>query len=338
MPAGIYRIVVDRGEKPPRYYIGQAADLQRRKGEHLSNLRCRRHKNMLLQRAYLKYGAGSFSFEIMLVCEKKKAILSMYEQWVLDSYAETDVYNIQRECVDSHLGCVMPLETRAKIGVANSGKTASVETRALQALAKIGVKQSAETLAKRAETKKANSLARGGRSASPEGYARILESLHRRKGITKRGAKKTAEENERRIATRRANAEARGYWAPPEAVAKQVAKNTGRKHTPEHCAKIGAAGIGRKATAEARVNMSAAQKGRTISAEARMKTSKTLTGVKHTPERCAAKSKSMQGRRVSEVAKKKISLANTGKKRTPEQCARISDGIIKSRLNKSKVI
>ena len=47
------------------FYIGSAASLYNRKGEHFKGLRNSNHKNAHLQNAYNLYGADAFRFAIV---------------------------------------------------------------------------------------------------------------------------------------------------------------------------------------------------------------------------------------------------------------------------------
>lgn len=81
---GIYRIRhVDSG----KCYVGSCASPQGfrvRWNNHTKNLRKNQHHSPHLQRAWNKYGADSFVFEILLYCDPKDCI--MYEQIALDHY------------------------------------------------------------------------------------------------------------------------------------------------------------------------------------------------------------------------------------------------------------
>src|SRR5260370_2083515 len=126
--SGVYRIIVDRGDKPPRYYIGQAKSLRQRKKSHLSLLRRGAHQNAPLQSAFNKYGEASVSFEILLICDS--SLMTMYEQDVLNSYAPETLLNIHRQCVVSPIGTKHSDETRRKMSLMRTGVKASPETRA----------------------------------------------------------------------------------------------------------------------------------------------------------------------------------------------------------------
>src|SRR5882762_9754540 len=110
--AGIYRIVVNRSDLLPKFYIGQASNIVSRKASHLRCLRNGTHKNSNLQRAYRKYGEAAFRFEILLICEISN--LTVYEQAVVNSYMPGTLYNLCLECVSSVLGIKRSEETKAK--------------------------------------------------------------------------------------------------------------------------------------------------------------------------------------------------------------------------------
>lgn len=217
MSAGIYRIVVDRGDKPKKFYIGQAADLRQRRHCHFSQLRRGKHRNTPLQHAFLTYGEGAFSFETLIICARDKNVLSMYEQLVLDSYEPESIYNIWRSCSTSRLGVPMPQDTRVKMRSARLGKKCSAEMKAKMRAIRLGTKMSVEACAKMAvsftgrshsaETKEKMRLAHLGRKMSDE----AREKLSRAKTGTKlsedtkgklRAAnlgKKASEETKRKI-------------------------------------------------------------------------------------------------------------------------------------------
>jgi group I intron endonuclease len=196
--AGIYRIKVDRGSKPPMFYVGQAIKFRDRELHHRRTLRVGKHKNPRLQRAFNKYGEGAFSFEILLICERRKEILSLYEQAVLDAHGPSSVYNIRLQCVDSCLGLTTSPKTKAKQSAAHLGKKPSAETCARISEGRSGWTPSPEHV---------EHLRRLGRSETN----RIRMSELSKVGCdARRGKKKPVEEMARRTATRRRNAEARG--------------------------------------------------------------------------------------------------------------------------------
>lgn len=104
---GIYRIFDREG----REYVGSSEDLPRRRREHFNSLRNGTHKNILLQRAFDKYGEEFLDFEILLLCEKSR--LNDYEQTVLDNVKTH--YNISKNVGAPMRGRKHSTETRQKM-------------------------------------------------------------------------------------------------------------------------------------------------------------------------------------------------------------------------------
>ena len=114
--AGIYQIVnINSGNQ----YIGSAIDLQYRKSVHWSRLRCNRHCNAHLQRAWNKYGKDNFVFNILITCAP--SMLIWYEQQFLDQLQPE--YNIAKNAVAPMLNRNHTDEAKKKIGAASMGRT-----------------------------------------------------------------------------------------------------------------------------------------------------------------------------------------------------------------------
>ena len=77
---GIYMIQFNAA--PDKFYIGSAADFNRRKTKHLSDLRLKKHHSPLLQRYYNKYGEHSIDIQLLIEC--KVGDLLRYEQMAID--------------------------------------------------------------------------------------------------------------------------------------------------------------------------------------------------------------------------------------------------------------
>jgi group I intron endonuclease len=187
---GIYRIVIDRGEDPAKFYIGQAAKIGNRKSSHLGCLRRGTHKNQNLQRAFNKYGEPAFRFEVLLICSVEN--LTLYEQRIVDSYDRDELYNLCLECVDSVLGIKRAVKREGTF----KGRSHTIESRALISSKKKGWKPEASHI---------EHLRRIAREKEPTSR-HLIEKL----AAMKLGTKKTAEEIAQRTATRRANAALRG--------------------------------------------------------------------------------------------------------------------------------
>jgi group I intron endonuclease len=86
---GIYQIINIIDNKK---YIGQSINIKRRWTEHKRDLKKNKHKNLLLQRAWNKYGCESFKFEILVICNKKQ--LKQKEKETVEKILETKRYNI----------------------------------------------------------------------------------------------------------------------------------------------------------------------------------------------------------------------------------------------------
>jgi group I intron endonuclease len=79
--SGIYEILCSgNGVK----YIGSATDLRSRAYGHRHRLVKGNHHSAYMQRAWNKYGAGAFSFRVLLVCAVKN--LEMYEQGAINAF------------------------------------------------------------------------------------------------------------------------------------------------------------------------------------------------------------------------------------------------------------
>lgn len=120
MKSGIYQVINSVNRKS---YIGSTVDLKKREYAHFSRLRAFNHPNILLRRAFVKYG-DVFEFNILELCPKDK--LLEREQYYLDSiYPE---YNINPTAGNS-LGVRHRQETIEKIKVTQTGKRKTKSTK-----------------------------------------------------------------------------------------------------------------------------------------------------------------------------------------------------------------
>jgi len=80
MLSGIYKIVNKINNK---FYLGSSKNLEKRWIQHKSNLEKDNHINIILQRAWNKYGQNNFEFIILESCEESK--LFEREQFYIDT-------------------------------------------------------------------------------------------------------------------------------------------------------------------------------------------------------------------------------------------------------------
>lgn len=112
-----------------KVYIGSTRkkDNLARKSEHWSTLRCNKHRNAKLQRAWNKYGEGAFIYTIIEDLQQ-----SDY-QYVTSKEAEhinlrKPFYNIRTKIVAGRLGYTMSSSTKDKISKALKGRKFSEAT------------------------------------------------------------------------------------------------------------------------------------------------------------------------------------------------------------------
>jgi len=150
-----------------KMYIGQSANIAKRKNEHFLALKNGKHYNEHLQRSFNKYGEDNFIFKIIEECLPEK--LTVREQFYVDNEMVENLYNICIECVNSNLGVKRSAETREKMSLAQSGeksynygKHPSVKTLAKMSTAQSGENNSLYGKHHSAETKAKMSKAQSG--------------------------------------------------------------------------------------------------------------------------------------------------------------------------------
>jgi len=167
-------------------YVGSTSrTIASRWSKHRNELIGGRHCNPRLQRAWNKYGADMFAWEVLEHAEGRDAVLACEQRWI-DHYwggrMGVDCYNMLLTA-GSTAGRIVSAETRAKM----RARTATPETRAKLSAAQTGHAVSPETRAKlSAATSAANRVriissetraklraAGRGRTASPEARARM---------------------------------------------------------------------------------------------------------------------------------------------------------------------
>lgn len=95
---GVYRI---RNKRNGKFYVGSSIEIEKRLERHRRELEQGIHHCIYLQRAWNKYGADSFIFEIIHECSSEEEARSIEQQY-LDK--ETDnLYNISRKAAGGDL-------------------------------------------------------------------------------------------------------------------------------------------------------------------------------------------------------------------------------------------
>lgn len=151
-----------------KLYVGSSVNIKARFNVHRHALRSGTHANIALQSAWVKYGEGAFSFDVLEIIADRKN-LTEFEQFFinwLDTVAPGG-YNI-RPFASSNYGLHHTQETRDKMAkaitgrknpgssAAHKGKKLSKEHIEKVAAANRGQKRSAETKAKLSERAKGN--------------------------------------------------------------------------------------------------------------------------------------------------------------------------------------
>lgn len=137
MESGIYKILNTTNGK---FYIGSAVNLTKRKAQHFNMLYNGTHPNIILQRAYDKYGHNSFEFIIVEDCNIEDLITR--EQSFIDTLYPS--YNICPNA-GSRIGTRHSEETKEKMRLKKLGRKLTPEHIRNNAIARIGSKRSLET-------------------------------------------------------------------------------------------------------------------------------------------------------------------------------------------------
>ena len=94
---GLYEI---RNVENGRRYIGSSYDVNKRLAQHLCQLKSNKHGNIILQRAWNKYGERAFIMKLVAVVEQN--LLLELEQRFVDrlKLSGAKLYNLARECTN----------------------------------------------------------------------------------------------------------------------------------------------------------------------------------------------------------------------------------------------
>lgn len=90
---GVYKI--SNTSCPQRkYYIGYSSDIKHRWCIHRSSLKTNKHCNILMQRAYNKYGPKCFTYEILHECETEEEAKRIELSYLEDLSIRDKLYNL----------------------------------------------------------------------------------------------------------------------------------------------------------------------------------------------------------------------------------------------------
>ena len=177
MSSAIYAIVNNVNRD---MYVGSAVVVNRRWSAHRRDLVKQCHYNTRLQRAYDKYGASAFDWEIVQFVDDKTELIAREQFW-MNFFAP--VYN-GRLTANSPLGTKHSVETRAKMSAVAKKKVFTEDHKQNISKAKKGICTISE------EQKKRLSVLNTGKVYSAETRAKISASLIG----NKRAANKTPKE------------------------------------------------------------------------------------------------------------------------------------------------
>jgi len=91
MIIGIYKII---NTYNGNYYVGSSKNIHRRWNEHLKKLKSDNHQNVILQRAWNKYGENNFKFEVIETCDLN--ILLERENFYLSKNSEYNIVKVAK--------------------------------------------------------------------------------------------------------------------------------------------------------------------------------------------------------------------------------------------------
>jgi group I intron endonuclease len=305
--AGIYQW---RNSVNGRAYVGSAVNLDRRRQQHEKDLKRGAHVNQKLQRAWTKYGAEAFAWEVIEHVLDRAELLAREQFWIDQKRCVSYGYNIA-PVAGSMLGFKHSEESRIRMSKAQAGKTMSPEVIEKIAAALRGRPKSKEHAAKVGKAAKGRkhsqdcrdrmSAARKGRTSGP-----CKEETKKKIAAAQQGVPRKPWTDERKMAVSLAMT---GRKMSPEAIEKTRLKQTGKVVSEETKARMSEAAKRRApASAECRAKLSSLRQGRSLSDEVKAKISAAHKGKKRQP--------------LSEDVKAKLSASMMGRQWTPEQIAK----------------
>ena len=169
--SGIYAI---RNRVTDKVYVGSARRIKARFGSHRSLLNRGVHPNWKLQRAWIKYGADAFTFEVLESVPNLSDLVDREQYWIDALAAVKCGYNI-RLYAENNRGLRPGEATRRKMSAAHAGRGHTEEARAKISASKKGVPLWSD------EQRAAMSSERAGRKHTADALAKIAAASKGRK-------------------------------------------------------------------------------------------------------------------------------------------------------------
>jgi group I intron endonuclease len=110
--AVIYKITNMVNDK---YYIGSAQSFEKRKWQHINDMRRGVHKNPRLQAAWNKYGPDAFVFEVIEVVPEDREVFDIENTYLYKCVGQPDCYNINTDARGMRTGIPHSSETKQKL-------------------------------------------------------------------------------------------------------------------------------------------------------------------------------------------------------------------------------
>jgi len=257
---GIYKIV-NLVDGKATAYVGSSVDIERRWGQHRSELRNGKHDNAHLQAAWNKYSENAFVFSVLEEVESDK-LLTIEQEYLDDYFDRGHCYNLRaiagpagpkseehrRKISEAKTGYKHTEESKRNMSQAQMGHEVTEETRRKISAGHTGKKRG--PLSEEHKRKMSEALTgRKGKSPSDEVGRKISEAL--KGNIPWMKGRRHSEETKRKMSEAKMGNQ----------------HHLGHKHTTEAGRKIGEAQIGNqkalgyKHTAEAKRKTSEANAG-----------------------------------------------------------------------------
>lgn len=187
--SGIYVI---RHIESGRVYVGSSVRFSRRWAAHLRALGRGAHHSRVLQRAWVKYGARAFAFEIVERVDDSTMLLQREQHWI-DTLRPA--FNACKTA-GSQLGMTHSLAAREKMSSAQRGKNktpehqaainAALKGRSLSAGCRSLLAEAQRGRSASAETRQKMSASRIGKTLSDEAKAKISANVKLRHAAAKK--------------------------------------------------------------------------------------------------------------------------------------------------------